>query len=106
MRSALVYYQEKKAGLIKEIGAGYSFQYNAEYISNSENIEISKTLPIKPDEYVNPILFPFFDGLIPEGWVLDIVEENWKLNPKDRFGIMLKSCKDCIGAVSIIEIEE
>jgi serine/threonine-protein kinase HipA len=106
MRSAQVYYQEKKAGLIKEIGAGYSFQYYEAYFSNVENLEISKTLPIRKEEYINPILFPFFDGLIPEGWVLDIVEENWKLNPKDRFGIMLKSCKDCIGAVSIIEVLE
>ena len=49
-------------------------------------------------------MFPFFDGLIPEGWLLDIAQKNWKLNPRDRMEILLKTCHDCIGAVSIEEI--
>ena len=52
------------------------------------------------------MLFPFFDGLIPEGWLLDIAEKNWKLNPRDRMGLLLACCKDCIGAVSIEEVYE
>jgi serine/threonine-protein kinase HipA len=46
-------------------------------------------------------LFAFFDGLIPEGWLLDIAEKNWKINYKDRMGLLLTCCKDCIGAVSV-----
>jgi serine/threonine-protein kinase HipA len=46
-------------------------------------------------------LFPFFDGLIPEGWLLDIAQKNWKLNPRDRMGLLMACCKDCIGAVSV-----
>jgi len=46
-------------------------------------------------------LFPFFDGLIPEGWLLDIAEKNWKLDMRDRMSILLVTCRDCIGAVSI-----
>ncbi|AGY54685.1 HipA N-Terminal Domain-Containing Protein [Bacteroidales bacterium CF] len=52
------------------------------------------------------MLFPFFDGLIPEGWLLDIAEKNWKLNPRDRMGLLLACCKDCIGAVSVEEVKE
>jgi len=29
-------------------------------------------------------LFPFFDGLIPEGWLLEFAEQTWKLDPGDR----------------------
>jgi serine/threonine-protein kinase HipA len=50
-------------------------------------------------------LFPFFDGLIPEGWLLDIAEKNWKLNEKDRMGLLLTFCKNCIGAVSIVAVK-
>jgi len=46
-------------------------------------------------------LFPFFDGLIPEGWLLNIAEMNWKINHKDRMGLLLTCCQDCIGAVSV-----
>ena len=44
---------------------------------------------------------PFFDGLIPEGWLLDIVTHNWKISQSDRFGVLLVACKDPIGNVSV-----
>jgi serine/threonine-protein kinase HipA len=59
------------------------------------------TLPLKEQPYTSKILFPFFDGLIPEGWLLDIAQNNWKLNPRDRMGLLMACCKDCIGAVSV-----
>jgi len=49
------------------------------------------------------VLFPFFDGLIPEGWLLEVVEDTWKVNPKDRMGLLLVSCRDTIGNVSVRE---
>ena len=50
-------------------------------------------------------MLPFFDGLIPEGWLLEIAEDTWKINPRDRFGLLLACCRSCIGAVSIREVE-
>lgn len=52
------------------------------------------------------IFFSFFDGLIPEGWLLDIAEKNWKIPRRDRMGLLLALCRDCIGAVSIINASE
>lgn len=46
------------------------------------------TLPLQKEEF--NVLFPFFDGLIPEGWLLDIAERNWKLNPCDRMELLLR----------------
>ena len=51
-------------------------------------------------------MFPFFDGLIPEGWLLKIVTDNWKIESRDRFAILLVACKDGIGNVSIREEKE
>lgn len=48
-------------------------------------------------------LFPFFDGLIPEGWLLNLATRNWKVDQADRFGLLLIACEDCIGNVSIRE---
>ena len=56
--------------------------------------------------YTSKTLFPFFDGLIPEGWMLQVVSRNWKINIQDRFGLLIVSCKDCIGNVSIKEVKE
>ena len=48
-------------------------------------------------------MITFFDGLIPEGWLLQIAVENWKLNPRDRMNLLLNLCNDNIGDLSIIK---
>ena len=47
-------------------------------------------------------MIPFFDGLIPEGWLLDIITDNWKVNKNDRMSLLLFVCKNCIGNVSVV----
>ncbi len=86
---------------------GYFFQYNEEYIKNPIHGPISQTLPVRQEPFRNEEnLIPFFDGLIPEGFLLDIALKNWKLNEKDRMELLLSVCNDCIGAVSIKKIED
>ena len=104
-RSGKVFYNEQFAGIISETDEGYSFVYDNKYFENKKSHAISLTLPKNDKEYFNKSMFPFFDGLIPEGWLLNIAIENWKLNSKDRMGLLLTTCKDCIGAVSIIPFE-
>lgn len=104
-RQGKVYYNIEFAGVISENDDGYSFIYETEYLENEESFPISINFPKNKKEYFSKSMFPFFDGLIPEGWLLNIAVENWKLNSKDRMGLLLTTCKDCIGAVSIIPIE-
>lgn len=106
MRGALVYYNERKAGRIFQDENGYHFHYLPEYLSDKNSDPVSLTLPLQADTFHSDRLFPFFDGLIPEGWLLEIAEKNWKLNPRDRMGLLLVCCRDCIGAVSIIREEK
>jgi serine/threonine-protein kinase HipA len=105
MRRAKVLFQEKIAGILSEDEHGFHFQYEELYLKDEKSLAISLTLPKSNIPYESKMLFPFFDGLIPEGWLLNIAQKNWKINPRDRMGILLKTCKDCIGAVSIIEID-
>jgi serine/threonine-protein kinase HipA len=102
-RTANVYLKNQLAGILSETEQGYSFVYKLEYLQQNDTQAVSLTLPLRQAPYLSNILFPFFDGLIPEGWLLDIAERNWKLNQKDRMGLLLACCKDCIGAVSIIQ---
>ncbi|MEX1191915.1 MAG: HipA N-terminal domain-containing protein [Brumimicrobium sp.] len=104
MKKANVYMYDRLAGVLTEDENGFHFQYDLTYLGNKEAEPISLTLPLTETEYKSNVIFPFFDGLIPEGWLLDIAQKNWKLNPRDRMEILLKTCQDCIGAVSIEEI--
>lgn len=102
-RKADIYVHNSKAGVLEETETGYRFQYDTAYLSQKDVEPVSLTLPIRKDPYESQVLFPFFDGLIPEGWLLDVVEDTWKVNPKDRMGILLVSCRDTIGNVSVRE---
>jgi serine/threonine-protein kinase HipA len=104
MRHAAVYYKNEFAGIIKESDEGYIFQYDAAYLANASK-PVSLTLPLQKKAMISKVLFPFFDGLIPEGWLLNIAVNNWKLKSNDRFGMLLTLCNDCIGCVSIITKE-
>lgn len=92
---------DKLAGVLTEDENGFHFEYKESYLKSEEAEPISLTLPLTEKTYSSMVLFPFFDGLIPEGWLLDIAHKNWKLDPRDRMEILLKTCQDCIGAASI-----
>ena len=100
-RKGIVYFNNIKCGIIEETDSGYIFKYDIEYISMDNSKAISLTMPLTTQEYFSEVLFPFFDGLIPEGWLLEIVISKWNIRKSDRMGLLLAVCEDTIGAVSI-----
>jgi len=104
-RSAKVYVRNNFAGMLRETESGYEFKYHEEYLKREDALAVSLTLPLSHESYRSNVLFPFFDGLIPEGWMLDLAISNWKINTNDRFGILIRACNDCIGDVQI-EVED
>lgn len=105
MRRAEVYLREQLAGHLTQDEQGYTFAYAPAYLATAGAEPVSLTLPLRAAPYVERVLFSFFDGLIPEGWLLEVAEKNWKLNARDRMGLLLACCRDCIGAVSIHPLE-
>jgi serine/threonine-protein kinase HipA len=105
MRQAEIYYKDQLAGILTETDDGeYGFRYNEQYVKEHTEEFITFTMPVRDKPYTAERLFPFFEGLIPEGWLLDIASRNWKINQSDRMGLLLACCRDCIGAVSVIQI--
>lgn len=101
LRSAYIYVRDQFAGVLAETDSGYSFTYDEDYLRSDSATCVSLTLPLQKQSYASSYLFPFFDGLIPEGWLLEVVKKNWKVDGKDRFGLLLVACKDCIGNVTV-----
>ncbi|MBU1106263.1 MAG: HipA N-terminal domain-containing protein [Candidatus Riflebacteria bacterium] len=102
MRQADVYVHDQLAGVLTEDESGYRFVYSSAYLQIPEPEAVSLTLPLSAQEYHSKVLFPFFDGLIPEGWLLEIAQKTWKIDRRDRMSLLMAVCRDCIGAVSII----
>ena len=102
MREAKIYYDKVLAGKLTESDDGdYIFKYDQKYIEEYPSQFITFTMPVSEKSYISDRLFPFFEGLIPEGWLLDIASKNWKIKENDRMGLLLACCHNCIGAVSI-----
>jgi serine/threonine-protein kinase HipA len=101
-----MYVRDAFAGTLKETDSGYSFVYDRAYLASNRPLAVSLTLPLQEEEYTSKTLFSFFDGLIPEGWLLNMVSHNWKIDRRDRFGLLLVACKDPIGNVRIREVKE
>ncbi len=107
MRKGKVYYKEYLAGILTETDEGeYEYQYEGDYIKDHSSEFLCFTMPVREKPYVDNRLFPFFEGLIPEGWLLDIASKSWKINTSDRMGLLLACCHNCIGAVSVVPIPE
>ena len=107
MRRGKVYYKSHLAGMISETSEGeFVFQYDKMYVHEHSGKFITFTMPVREEPYVGRRLFPVFEGLIPEGWLLDIASSSWKINKNDRMGLLMACCQDCIGALSVLPIQE
>jgi len=106
MRKAEILLHERPVGVLEELERGYRFTYSAAYLQDPEAVSASLTLPLRAEPFEDKRLFPFFDGLIPEGWLLEIAERTSKIDPRDRMGLLLSCCQDCIGAVGVVPLVE
>ena len=102
---AEVFYGDKRAGELRRTDTGFEFSYDGAYLSSPEALPISLSLPLRAEKYESKMLFPFFIGLLPEGWLLDLICASAKIDKNDKFGLLLHTGKDPIGAVSIVGIE-
>jgi serine/threonine-protein kinase HipA len=102
MRKAEIFYQDIKAGILTETDEGhFIFQYDEQYVLEYPHQFLTFTMPVSKYPYHEKYLFSFFEGLIPEGWLLDVAKTHYKINPNDRMGLLLACCQNCIGAVSV-----
>ena len=106
MRQAEIYRKGIFAGILTEEGGEYRFCYDDTYLARKDAHPISLTLPLQTEAYISPVLFPFFDGLIPEGWLLDVALRNTDISILDRMSLLLLCCKECIGSVSVVPINK
>lgn len=105
MRQGKVFYKDDFAGILTETDEGeYLFAYDNDYIKRFPKQPITFSMPVSDKVYQDNRLFSFFEGLIPEGWLLEIASKSWKLNQNDRMGLLLACCRNCIGAVGVIPI--
>ena len=104
MKQGKIYLYDQYVGLLTEDETGFTFAYDSDYLASDGAEAVSLTLPLAYEPYHDTVLFPFFDGLIPEGWLLDVALRNTDISVLDRMSLLLLCCKECIGSVSVVPL--
>lgn len=92
-------------GILSETEDGYVFAYNTIWPGTPNARPISLTMPLRTEPYTSKNLHPYFQNLLPEGWLLELATKKLKVSKDDAFGLLLATCADCIGAVEVIAME-
>ena len=101
MKQACIYVNDIFCGILTEDEEGFHFAYDETFLASQNAVALSPTMPLTIQQYDKEMMFPVFDGLIPEGWLLDIASASWKIDPRDRMSLLMACCKDCIGNISV-----
>ncbi len=104
-RQAIVRLDGQAVGTLTETGREITFRYDAAWVANPASVPVSVTLPVRVEPYVSDGLHPYFENLLPEGWLLELATKKLKISKDDAFGLLLATCADCIGAVEILPAE-
>ncbi len=98
MRKVNVLVNGIKAGLLEELESDhYKFTYNDNY----NLAPVSLTMPLTKRIYEFEHFPSFFEGLLPEGVMLDGLLRQYKLDKHDLFGQLIQVGQDLVGAVTI-----
>ena len=106
-RQAAVLLDGRRVGVIAEDPDGRStrFVYDVDWLREPDSEEIALTMPLRSEPYRSSDLLPFFANLLPEGWLLEIATSKLKISKDDAFGLLVATCRDCPGAVSVVPLD-
>lgn len=101
MRRAKVYVHGHLAGHLVEVEAAACYRF--EYLEQYRGEPISLRMPTSQPVYEFDRFPPFFDGLLPEGFQLEALLRQQKLDRHDYFGQLVAVGSDLVGAVTVEE---
>jgi serine/threonine-protein kinase HipA len=102
MRKAVVIVHGNRAGVLTEFS---SVEYHFEYDESYEGEAVSLTMPLNHKNYSYKSFPPFFEGLLPEGVMLEGLLRIAKIDKKDYFSQLIATGNDLVGAVTVKSIE-
>ncbi len=101
LSKANVYLRNELAGQLEKNPDGtFRFVYTGDW-KKQKDFPIGFALPLSSEEHTSEDLFPFFDNLIPEGWLLKSVETQFRIDKKNRFALLLATGSETIGAIKV-----
>lgn len=102
MRTAWISVNGIRAGILEELN---DKKYQFTYLKNYNGAPVSLTMPLVTTSYPFDKFPPFFEGLLPEGILLEALLRKYKIDKNDYFSQLLLVGQDVVGAVTIEELK-
>ena len=103
MKRAKVFVDGVLAGYLSEIVKNKSYEFA--YLEDYRGSAISLTMPIGQKFYHFDCFPPFFEGLLPEGFMLDALLRKAKLDKKDHFEQLMRVGGELVGNITVEQDE-
>ena len=102
MKTLNVFYESELVGVLSEDNEErLSFKYSKAWLENPQSFPLSIALKLIEEAYGHLPTKAFFENLLPEGSVKEILEEHSKSNIKGEFEFLKIYGEDCAGAFVI-----
>ncbi|MGD8779608.1 MAG: HipA N-terminal domain-containing protein [Ignavibacteria bacterium] len=103
MRRAKIYNFGLEAGELIELKM--NTEYNFFYSDNYDGEPVSLTMPKSQKEFYFDSFPAFFEGLLPEGVMLETLLRTAKIDSNDLFSQLVYVGEDLVGSVTVKEIK-
>lgn len=99
MRKAAVYVNGNLAGELEEIERGKEYKFS--YLPTYQGFPVSLTMPLTHMSYTYDRFPPFFEGVLPEGVMLEGLLRYAKIDRGDLLSQLITVGQDLVGNVTV-----
>ncbi|MGE0631232.1 MAG: HipA N-terminal domain-containing protein [Pseudobdellovibrionaceae bacterium] len=101
---AKVFFNNQHVGHLSKTSEGFIFQYEKNFLESPNCFPIGYNFPLTDKPFISQTLFPFFEGLVSEGWLLKMQSQSLKIDERDFFSMLIENGQDLIGGIKVMKI--
>lgn len=92
-----------RVGTLELVNGRLNFCYAPGWLSRSDAIALSASLPLQTEPFDDRKTRPFFAGLLPEGQMRRLIAQQFQVSGQNDFALLDRIGGECAGAVTFLE---
>ena len=92
-----------RAGTLALVDGRLSFCYASAWLTQSDAVALSTSLPLQALPFDDRQTRPFFAGLLPEGQMRRLIAQQFQVSRQNDFALLDHIGGECAGAVTFVE---
>lgn len=92
-----------RVGTLTLVDGRLNFRYALDWLSQSNAMALSASLPLQAEPFDDHQTRPFFAGLLPEGQMRRLIAQQFQVSRQNDFALLDHIGGECAGAVTFLE---